>query len=449
MSENRNKLGTMPIPRLVANVSLPLMVSMLVQSLYNIVDGIFVARISTEALTATSLAYPMQLVMIAVSVGTGVGVNALLSRRLGQRDAKGASAAATNGLLLSLLCTVVFMGIGLTCLPAFFRVFTQDAVLAALGEEYLSICMLFCLGIFMATMGERLLQATGNTFASMLAQSFGAVINIVLDPILIFGWLGLPAMGIRGAAIATVIGQWGAAAAALLLNHYKNREVHFDFRGFRPDAAVIGLIYKVGAPTIVVQMTSSLMLIGMNKLLLPFSAIAVAVFGVYYKLQTFVYMPVSGLAQGLIPIVGYNLGARRIDRARQAYRLAAVVAAIIMAAGTLVFELFPEWLLSLYNADAEMLRLGVPALRIIGATFVPMSFTVVTGFACSGAGSGLANMVGALLRQLVVLLPVAWLLARFSGVDAVWFAFWASELVAAAVAALFAKRFFGRRAETK
>lgn len=374
-----NKMAVMPMGALVFSMSLPLMVSLLVQSLYNIVDGIFVARLSEDALTATSLAYPVQLFMIAVSVGTGVGVNALLSRKLGAKQQEQADQVATTGLLLSLVCTVVFALLGVFCAGALANLFAEDAVTAALCAKYLRICMVFCLGIFVETLAQRLLQATGNTFLSMISLVVGALTNIILDPILIFGLWGCPAMGVAGAAVATVIGQWLGAAVALVLNYLKNPEVHFSFRGFRPKAGMILAIYQVGVPTIVMQAIGSVMLSAMNALLLPFSNTAVAFFGVYYKLQNFLLMPINGLGQTAIPIIGYNFGAKNDRRIYQALKVILPTGICIALVGTVIFLLLPGQLLGLFSAGAAMLKLGIPALRIISATFAFAAVTVILG----------------------------------------------------------------------
>lgn len=437
--DSRNKLGVMPIPRLIASVSLPLMVSMLVQSLYNIVDGIFVSRIGEDALTATSLAYPAQMLMLAVAVGTGVGVNAILSRRLGQRNHRAANDIATTGLFLAAVCSVVFMAAGAVATRPFIALFTDDAAVIELSCSYLRICLIGCMGIFFATTGERLLQATGNTFLSMVAQTLGAVMNIVLDPILIFGRAGLPTMGIRGAAIATVAGQFGAAIAALALNHVKNREIRFRFAGFRPDFGVIRDIYRVGVPTILTQTMGSLMMVGMNTILTGYAS-AVAAFGVYYKLYTFLYMPVSGLAQDLIPIMGYNLGAKQGRRMRAAFRLTAVIAVALMAVGMAAFLLLPRQLLGLYDAGAALVTIGLPLLRTMAVTFPFAAVTICIGFAASGLGNGLISMVATLMRQLVLLVPLAALFSRAFGLNAAWFAAWISEGAALAFAALAFRR---------
>ncbi len=427
----QNKMAVMPIPRLVMNISLPLMISMLVQSLYNIVDGVFVARISEAALTATSLAYPAQLLMVAVSVGTGVGVNSLLSRKLGKKEYDGVNAVATNGLFLAVACALIFMLLGATCVPWFLGMFTDNQEILAMGTTYLRICMLFCIEIFVATTAERLLQATGNTFLSMVAQISGAVVNIILDPILIFGWFGLPELGITGAAVATFIGQWTAAILAIIFNFRKNDEIEFLIKGFRPDWQTIKDIYKVGIPTIIMQAMGSLMMVAMNRILVMFSTTAVAFFGVYYKLQNFLFMPVNGLAQGLIPIVGFNYGADDYKRVREAVRVSLMIAAGIMIAGTIIFMAIPTQLLTLFGAADAMMAIGRPALRIISVSFICVAVTVPLGYVFSGMGNGVVIMVSTLCRQLAVLVPVAYLFATRLGLEYTWYAFWISEGVAA------------------
>lgn len=426
----QNKMAVMPMGRLVFSMSLPLMISLLVQSFYNIVDGIYVARLSEEALTATSLAYPVQLLMIAVSVGTGVGANALISRELGAKRFEEANQAATTGLFLSLCCTVFFSLMGVFFADRFALLFTDNSSTAALSASYLRICMTFCLGIFVDTMAQRLLQATGNTFLSMISLLVGAGTNIILDPIMIFGLLGFPALGIRGAAAATVIGQWMGALVALFLNYFKNPELHFVFRGYRPDKKTILSIYQVGAPTIVMQAMGSLMVSAMNVLLMPFSSTAVAFFGIYFKLQSFLLMPINGLGQATIPIIGYNYGAKDGKRILAALKTAAPAAVCIALAGTVIFSLFPEKLLGLFSASETMLELGVPALRTISVIFVCSAVTVLSGYSAAGLGNGLINMIGAALRQLVILIPAAWLLAKFGGVQKIWYAMWISEITA-------------------
>lgn len=422
----------MPMNRLVWSISFPLMISMLVQSLYNIVDGVFVARISEDALTATSLAYPVQMLMIAVSVGTGVGINALLSQTLGKKDFEKVSKVAMNGLFAAICGSLVFVVLGFLAVPAFLGAYTEDAGILKDGTAYLRICMICSTGIFLATTGERCLQATGKTWLSMFAQSVGAVCNIILDPIFIFGLFGVPAMGVAGAAIATVAGQWAAAIVSLWLNHSHNREVTLGIKGFCPDGTILKGIFRVGLPTMVTQAVGSIMVVGMNGILCLYSSTAVAFFGVYYKLQNFLYMPINGLAQGLIPIVGYNYGSGNIERVLEALKTALKGAIVFMLCGTVIFCLFPGELLSLFDASEGMLQMGIPALRIISAVFLLMGITVTIGYYFSGLGNGVVNMTASLIRQMVLLLPLAYLFSSRLGLDCIWYAFWISELAACA-----------------
>lgn len=435
--QKENKMGVMPVPKLVVTMALPLMLSLLVQSLYNIVDGIFVARISEEAFTATSLAYPVQLLMVAVSVGTGVGVNAAVARMVGARRYEEANRIATTGLILSLLGTAVFMIFGGFFLPVYLRSCSGSENALAMCEGYLRICTLFCLGVFLETLGQRLLQAVGNTFLSMISLVAGAVTNIILDPILIFGCR----LGIQGAAIATVIGQWIGAAVALVLNAVTNHEVQFAFQGFRMQKGIVWSIYKVGLPTILTQAMGAIMLFSMNAILgrlLPGtaadgsanSAPAIAFFGGYYKLQSFLFMPMIGLGQAAIPIVGFNYGARNGARIRQVLRTAVPLAAGIALVGTALFEAIPGALLKIFSASEGALAIGIPALRIIAVSFIPGAVTTVLGYTCSGLGNGTVNLVGTVLRQFLPLVPLAFLFGLAGGVGSVWYAVWSSELLA-------------------
>ena len=441
----QNKMAVMPMKQLVFNMSLPLMISLLVQSLYNIVDGIFVARLSQDALTATSLAYPVQLLMIAVSVGTGVGVNALLSRLLGAREREAVGSAATTGMILAFFWTVVFMILGLTCSGVLARSFTEDTQTAELCRQYLSICMIFCLGIFVETLAQRLLQAAGNTGLSMISLVVGAGTNIILDPIMIFGCFGCPALGIRGAAIATVIGQWLGALVALLLHQFLNPEVRFRIRGYRFDFSIVKKIYKVGAPTILTQAMGSIMLTCINKILIEFGSTYVAFFGVYYKLQNFLMMPMNGLGQAAIPIAGFNYGAKNGKRIRELLRTAIPAAVAIGLIGTLVFLAIPGTLLGLFSASDEMLAIGIPALRVISLTFPFAAATIVIGYSISGLGNGVVNMLGTGLRQVILFIPLAWIFSRIGGAGMTFYAIWISELTAAAYAALSLKKEYKKK----
>ncbi len=443
--ERKNKMGYMPMSRLIVNMSLPLMFSLLIQSLYNIVDSIFVAKLGQDALTAVSLAYPVQILMIAVSVGTSVGINSLLSKSIGAKDFKLTGNTATTGVLLALIGTVVFMVLGVFCTGSFVGMFTSDPVIGSACGEYLYICMLFCLGTFVGTMFQRFLQSVGNTFGSMLTLVAGALTNLILDPILIFGLFGFPALGVRGAAIATVIGQWVAGAYAVLLNYFRNSTVRPCWKGYRLEGRILADIYRVGLPTIVTQALGSVMVSAINAILMPLSPTAVAFFGVYYKLQNFLFMPMNGLGQAAIPIVGYNYGAGQPKRVRKAFFTALPMAAGIALLATVVFCAIPGPLLGLFDADAEMLALGVPALRTISFTFVFASVTMILGYAASGLGNGLINMVGTGLRQVVILVPLIWVLAKTAGVHAVWYGFWVAEPVAAGYAVFSSIRLLRKR----
>lgn len=429
--ETKNKMGTMAMPRLILNMSLPLMISLLVQSLYNIVDSVFVARIGEDALTATSLAFPIQLLMIAVAVGTSVGINALLSKGIGAKDYAAAENVAATGVILACIGMLVFMLAGVFCTGWFVGLFTQDPSIGGFCGEYLFLCMVFCGGTFIGTMYQRFLQSVGNTFDSMLTLIAGAVTNLILDPLMIFGLAGFPALGIQGAAIATVIGQWVTAALAVILNRMRNPLVNVKFRGYRLRKDVLKQIYKVGLPTIVTQAIGSVMVTAVNAILIPFSPTAVAFFGVYYKLQNFLFMPMNGLGQAAIPIVGYNYGAKNRERVIGLFKSMVPMAIGIALAATCIFLAIPGPLLKIFSASEAMLTLGIPALRIISITFVPASVTIVLGYAVSGMGNGVVNMLGTAIRQLLLLIPVIYLLVSCAGVSYGWYAFWIAEAAAA------------------
>ena len=425
-----NKMETMPVGRLVAGMSLPMMVSLLIQSLYNIVDSIFVARLSEGALTAASLAFPIQMLMIAVGVGTAVGVNATLSRTLGMKNYEEAGRIAQTGILLSVISSLIFMGIGLIGAESIADSFTKERDIAQQCGTYLWICMVFCLGNLVCMVFQRLLQAAGKAFLSMIILISGAVTNLILDPIMIFGLLGCPAMGIAGAAWATVIGQWVSMIVGVILNLKCNPDVSMLQKGFRFNGRRILEIYKVGLPTIIMQAMNSMMVTAFNAILLPFSTTAVAFFGIYYKLQNFLFMPMNGLGQAAIPIVGYNYGAGNKKRILEASKVIYIAAAVIALAGTLIFQLFGRTLLGFFSAGDALLQIGIPALRIISISFIFASVTMSTGYIASGLGDGMTNMVGSLLRQFLPLIPCAYLLAKLGGIDNVWYAIWISELTA-------------------
>ncbi len=427
---SKNKLADMPIRPLLYTMAIPLMLSLLIQSLYNIVDSIFVARLSETALTAASLVYAIQFLMIAIGVGTAVGLNALLSQKLGQKKNEEACRVATTGLFLMIGTSLIFSIIGLFFSDQIACHLTNDPELQQLCKEYLSVNLVFCWGIFLQTYGQRLLQAVGDTVLSMISLIIGAVVNIILDPIMIFGLLGCPMMGIRGAAIATVIGQLTGSVAALWFNKVKNPVIHVRLKGYQFIWKDVVDIYRVGLPTIVMQAIGSVMTFAINSILLTVSSTAVAFFGIYYKLQSFLMMPVNGLGQAAIPVVGYNYGSGASDRIKQAWAVLIPTGIIFAIVGTIIFLLFPTQLLGLFSASSEMLAFGVPALRIISITFIFAVTTILCGYFASGLGNGVVNMIGGALRQLVVLVPCLWLFIHLFGIEKAWYAFWISEVVA-------------------
>ena len=442
MEENvrENKMGTMPIGKLLANMAGPVMISMLFQALYNIVDSVFVARLSQDAMNAVSLAFPLQTLCIAFAVGTGVGMNALLARSLGEKNQQAVNHAAGTGLFLTLCTAAVFMLLGLTLAEPFFRMQTANEQIIAYGRGYVMICIGISAGIFLQIYGERLLQATGRTNLSMISQIAGAVCNIVLDPILIFGLLGFPRLEVAGAAIATVVGQFVGAILGLVLNHVKNPEVQMRVRDIRPHRATIADIYAVGVPSIIMQSIGSVMMFGMNRILISFTEAATAVFGAYFQLQSFIFMPCFGLNNAMVPIVSYNYGARKFDRVRHTVRLTAITAIGIMCVGCALFELIPGTLLGLFSPTDEALAIGRTALRIIGAHFPLAGFSIIAGSACQALGKPIYALINSVCRQIVVLLPAAYLLSLTGRLELVWLAFPIAELVSVVLNACFLRR---------
>lgn len=440
MNSSENKMGVMPVNRLLISMSIPMMISMLVQALYNVVDSMFVSRISESALTAVSLAFPAQNLMIAVGIGTGVGVNALLSKSLGERNLERASGAARNAVFLAACSYLAFALLGICFTRTFFLMQTDIQEIVDYGTQYLTVCLVCSFGFFTQVMYEKLLQSTGRTFYSMITQATGAVINIVLDPIMIFGLFGFPRLGVTGAAVATVSGQIVGALLAIYFNSRKNPELSMSFKGFRPSAHIIRRIYSVGVPSIIMASIGSVMTFGMNKILIAFSATATAVFGVYFKLQSFVFMPVFGLNNGMVPIVSYNYGAASLPRVKRTIKLTICTAMAIMAVGCLIFQLFPQQLLMFFNASEEMLSIGSVALRIISVSFVLAGFDIIAGSVCQAIGNPLYSLITSVCRQLVVLLPVAWLLSHTGVLTLVWLAFPISELVSLVLSAIFLRR---------
>ena len=427
---NENKMGVQPVNRLLVSMSVPMMVSMLVQALYNVVDSIFVASLSEDALTAVSLAFPWQNLMIAVGVGTGVGVNAWLSRCLGEKDQRSANATAENGIFLAMTSYLVFAVTGMLISRPFFTLQTSSAVIAEEGFQYMWIVSVFGIGLFLQTMNEKILASTGRTNLTMVSQLAGAAINIVLDPIMIFGLFGFPALGVAGAAIATVTGQIIGGLLGVWFNSRLNREIQIRFRGLRPDRGIIGHIYSVGLPSIILQSIGSIMTFSMNQILISFSTTAAAVLGVYFKLQSFVFMPIFGLNNGMVPIVAYNYGAAKPVRIMKTLKLAIAYALSIMGVGLLLFQLLPGTFLDLFQASDNMKSIGIPALRIISLCFVPAGFGIICGSFFQAMGHGMIAMWVSIVRQLGALIPLAWLLSRTGQLNLVWLAFPLAEIVA-------------------
>lgn len=440
-------MGVMPINKLLISMSLPMMLSMIVQSLYNVVDSIFVAQLSENALTAVTLAFPVQNLMIAIQVGTGVGMNALLSRRLGENNNEKANNAASNGVFLSILHYLVILILGLTIVPFFFRSQTSNPEILAQGESYMRIIMIFSLGLFLQVIFEKLLQGTGKSVFSMWVQGSGAIINIILDPFFIFGWFGFPALGVTGAAVATVIGQTVAALIGVLLNYYKNDEIKLQYKNFRPHLETIKDIYVVGVPSSMMIAITSVTIFSMNKILLKFSPTAIAVFGVYFRLQSFAFMPIFGLNNGMIPIVAFNYGARNKERIKEAIRLSIIYAMIFMLICLAIFQFFPVTLLNLFNASPEMLEIGVPAMRIISISFLFAGFSIIVSTIFQAFGKGTFGLYVSFTRQVIVLIPLAYLFSLTGNVDTIWWSFPVSELVSALLCVYFLRVIFKKYVE--
>ncbi len=435
-----NKMGVLPVNRLLISMSVPIMISMLVQALYNVVDSIFVAKLSENALNAVSLAFPVQNLMIAVATGTGVGINALLSKSLGEKNFKRANLAASNGVFLAACSYIAFALLGLFFSRTFFTVQTDVAEIVEGGTQYVAICSICSFGMFFQITYERLLQSTGKTIYTMFTQGLGAVINIIFDPIFIF----VLDMGVAGAAVATVMGQIVAAILAIILNSRKNHEITLRFRGFRPSGKIIGIIYAVGVPSIIMAAIGSVMTFGMNQILISFTTTATAVLGVYFKLQSFIFMPVFGLNNGMVPIVAYNFGARKPDRMMRAMKLGVLYATTIMVVGFAIFQVGTAVLLGFFEASDYMLEIGVPALRIISISFLFAGFCIISSSFFQALGHGVLSLIVSLVRQLVVLLPVAWLLSLSGELTLVWWSFPFAELFSVALC-IFFHRYVYRR----
>ncbi|MCR1917581.1 MATE family efflux transporter [Frisingicoccus caecimuris] len=435
-----NKMGTMPVNRLLITMSIPMIISMLVQALYNVVDSVFVSQINENALTAVSMAFPIQNLMIAVAVGTGVGTNALLSRSLGEKNQDMANKAANNSVFLACASYVIFLILGLTSSELFYRLQTDIPEIINYGREYVFFVCVLSFGLFLQVAFDRLLQATGRTFYTMFTQGSGAIINIILDPILIFGWFGFPRMEVTGAALATVIGQIIAMIISAVMNVTKNADIQLKFKTMRPDKEVFGRIYSVGLPSIVMSSIASVMTFCMNKILMSFSSTATAVFGVYFKLQSFVFMPVFGLNNGMVPIIAFNYGAKQKQRIMKTMKLAMMYAFGMMLIGLVIFQLCSSMLLEMFNASDAMLSIGVPALRIISISFLFAAFSIISISMLQALGHGIYSMLISVGRQLIVLIPVAYLLSKTGNLNLVWLAFPLAEIMAISLSSVFLRK---------
>ena len=444
-SLQENKMGVMPIGKLLANMALPMVMSMLVQALYNVVDSIYVSQISESAVTALSLAFPIQNIQIGFAVGIGVGVNSLLSKSLGEHNQEAANRTAGNGITLMAIVTIVFMLFGVFGVRPYFEIQSAVTETVESGIAYSRICCIMTLGVFMSILCERLLQATGRTVHTMITQSTGAIVNIILDPILIHGWFGLPAMGIAGAAWATVIGQWVSALLALYFNIKFNPDIHFGKRYLKLDATIVKMILTVGIPSIVMNSIGSIMNFGMNQILQGFTETATSVFGIYFKLQSFFFMPLFGINNATISIIAYNYGARKPERIIKTLRIAITAAVCLMTTGLLVFQLLPDLLLGMFNPSPEFLSIGRAALRTISWSFPIAAVCISLGASFQALGNGIYSTITSICRQLVVLLPVAFLLSLSGHVNSVWLAYPLAEIASCAVTLFFFVRIYRQK----
>ena len=440
-----NKMGVMPVGKLLVNMALPMIISMLVQAFYNIVDSVYVSQVSESAVTALSLAFPVQNMQIGFAVGVGVGVNALLSQSLGRKDQESVNWAAGQGVFLALVATALFMLFGFFGVRPYYTMQSTVAETVEGGIAYTSICCIFTVGIFIQVLCERLLQATGRAMQTMILQGTGAIINIILDPVFIHGWWGMPKMGVAGAAVATVIGQCTGAVLGIYLNLRHNPEVHLHVKFMKPNWKVIAPILEVGIPSVVMNGIGSVMNFGMNQILQGFNEVATGVFGIYYKLQSLFFMPLFGINNATISILAFNYGARKPKRIVHTLKLATAVAVCIMLVGLAVFQLFPQALLGIFNPTEEFLAIGVKALRILCLPFPVAAICIALGASCQARGKGSYSTIVSLCRQLIVLLPVAYLLSLTGDVNNVWWSFPIAEVMSALVTGLLFGRLYRRK----
>ena len=440
-----NKMGVMPVGKLLVNMALPMIVSMLVQALYNVVDSIYVARISESAVTALALAFPVQNLQIGFATGIGVGINSLLSKSLGEKDQESVNRAAGNGMVLMFIVTAAFMLFGFVGVRPYYEMQSNVAETVEGGIAYTSICCIFVLGSFMQILSERLLQSTGRTVLSMVTQAVGAITNIILDPIFIFGWFGIPAMGTAGAAIATVIGQWVAALLGLYFNEKYNPEVQFGRRYAKLDKKTVGIILTVGIPSIIMNGIGSVMNFSMNQILQGFTETATSVFGIYFKLQSFFFMPLFGLNGATISIIAFNYGAKKPERITKTLKLACAAGLALMITGFLVFQFAPDLLLGMFNPSEEFLVIGRSCLRTISWSFPVAAVCIVLGASFQALGNGIYSTITSLCRQMLVLLPAAYLLSLTGNVNMVWLAYPIAEVASAAATLFFFTRIYRQK----
>jgi len=432
-SQKYNKMAVEPMTKLIITMSLPPIISMLIQAMYNVVDSIFVSRIGMEALTAVSLAFPLQLIIIALFVGTGAGISSLISRRLGAGNIEAANKAASHGVVISFIYSIIIGLTGIFFTNSLVGFFTNDAVLQSLTSQYLRIILVLSVFNFIASAGISILQSTGNTFMPMISQLFGAITNIILDPIMIFGYFGFPAMGVAGAALATVIGQL-ASFILIVIMFKKDNSLEVKIRNFKFDKTILKDIYIVALPAIIMQSLASVMISGLNLILISIDDAAISVLGIYYKLQSFIFMPIFGMMQSFRAIIGYNYGARNKTRVLSALKTVLIISVVIMFAGTLIFQIFTEPLLRMFDSNEIMMSIGLRALRIISLTFFAAAIGIVISTALQSFGKGFISLIISFTRQLVVLLPAAYILSKIGGIDLFWFAFTISDFVALFIA---------------
>ena len=440
-----NKMGVMPVGKLLVNMALPMIISMIVQALYNVVDSIYVSQISESAVTALSLAFPIQNVQIGLAIGTGVGINSLLSKSLGQKNQENANYAAGNGITIILIFSAAMMLFGAFGVEPYFRMQSTVAETVEGGIAYSRIVCLLTLGMYVQVTMEKLLQSTGRTLQSMIIQGTGAIINIILDPVFIFGWFGVPAMGIAGAAIATVIGQWAGALLGIYLNIKYNHDIWLGLKYLKLRRDIVGPILTVGIPSIIMNCIGSVMNFGMNQIFQRFSETATGVFGIYYKLQSFFFMPLFGMNGATISIIAYNYGARKPERMMKTLKIACGAALAVMFAGLLAFQLVPELLLGMFNPSEEFLRIGCSALRIISYHFPVAAICIILGASFQALGNGIYSTISSVFRQLVALLPAAYLLSLSGEVNRVWWSFPIAEVVSAVVTIFFFLRIYRQK----